>query len=76
MSHNLYYRPESIGSGASDDNPRYGDPSFFDAAANDFHLRPNSPAIDKGVDVGLPFNGSAPDIGAFEYGSTKAKKSN
>jgi pectate disaccharide-lyase len=26
----------------------------------------NSDLIDKGVDVGLPFNGSAPDLGAFE----------
>jgi hypothetical protein len=26
-----------------------------------------SDLIDKGVDVGLPFNGSAPDLGAYEY---------
>lgn len=30
------------------------------------HLTTTSPLIDKGVDVGLPFNGAAPDIGAFE----------
>lgn len=30
------------------------------------HLAPGSNAIDKGVDVGLPFQGSAPDLGAFE----------
>ncbi|HWA72126.1 MAG TPA: right-handed parallel beta-helix repeat-containing protein [Polyangiaceae bacterium] len=29
-------------------------------------LVPNSDLIDKGVDVGLPFTGSAPDLGAFE----------
>jgi gliding motility-associated-like protein len=29
-----------------------------------------SPLIDRGVDVGFPYSGSAPDIGAFEYGST------
>ena len=28
-----------------------------------------SDLIDKGVDVGLPFSGAAPDIGAFEYGT-------
>lgn len=28
-----------------------------------------SDLIDKGVDVGLPFSGAAPDIGAFEYGA-------
>lgn len=31
------------------------------------HLKRGSPAIDKGVDVGLPFTGKAPDLGAFEY---------
>jgi hypothetical protein len=29
-------------------------------------LAPSSPFIDAGVYVGLPFNGSAPDLGAFE----------
>jgi hypothetical protein len=29
-------------------------------------LQSDSDLIDKGVDVGLPFNGSAPDLGAFE----------
>lgn len=31
------------------------------------HLVPDSDLIDKGVDVGLSFNGEAPDLGAFEY---------
>jgi hypothetical protein len=30
-------------------------------------LAPGSHLIDAGVNVGLPFNGSAPDLGAFEY---------
>ncbi len=30
------------------------------------HLTPDSKAIDQGVNVGLPFNGNAPDLGAFE----------
>ena len=30
------------------------------------HLASDSDAIDAGVDVGLPFKGSAPDLGAFE----------
>lgn len=34
---------------------------------NFFHLNATSKLIDKGVNVGLPFNGGAPDIGAFEY---------
>jgi len=28
----------------------------------------SSPVVDRGVDVGLPFHGKAPDLGAFEYG--------
>ncbi len=29
-------------------------------------LRPGNPAVNKGVDAGLPFKGKAPDLGAFE----------
>jgi hypothetical protein len=32
----------------------------------DFHLRTGSPAINPGINVGLPYNGTAPDLGAFE----------
>ena len=32
-----------------------------------FHLVSGSDLIDAGVDVGLPYNGSAPDLGAFEF---------
>ncbi|MEO7976028.1 Ig-like domain-containing protein [Flavobacterium sp.] len=31
-----------------------------------FHLKADSDMINKGVDVGLPFNGTLPDLGAFE----------
>lgn len=44
-----------------------GTPGFVDMALGDFRLSPGSPAIDAGVDVGLPYNGAAPDIGAYEY---------
>lgn len=35
------------------------------------HLRPaaNSALIDKGTNAGLPYTGSAPDLGAFERAS-------
>ena len=46
-----------------------GDPLFVDPANGDFHLQANSPAIDQGLDMGLQYSGSAPDIGAYEYGS-------
>src|SRR5436190_1815138 len=33
------------------------------------HLAANSKFIDKGTNVGLPYLGSAPDLGAYEYGA-------
>jgi parallel beta-helix repeat protein len=68
VSHNLYHQPESIGSGANDDAPIFGDPLFINPSTGDFHLQAGSPAIDAGVDVGLPYVGAAPDLGAFEVG--------
>ncbi len=35
------------------------------------HLAPGSELIDRGMDVGLPFAGKAPDLGAFEFGTAK-----
>ncbi len=48
-------------------NDLASDPLFRDSANGDYRLSANSPAIDAGVYVGLPYYGSAPDIGAFEY---------
>ncbi len=42
-------------------------PGFVNEEQGDFRLEANSPMIDKGVDVGLPFNGAAPDIGPYEH---------
>ena len=41
-------------------------PLFINLPQGKFHLKPESPCVDAGVDVGLPFAGSAPDMGAFE----------
>jgi parallel beta-helix repeat protein len=57
------------------------DPLFANSAAADFRLCTGagqpvagctgaSPAIDGGINVGLSYNGSAPDIGASELGGT------
>ncbi len=42
------------------------DPLFEAPMSADWTLTDNSPCIDAGIDVGLPFTGIAPDMGAFE----------
>jgi hypothetical protein len=46
------------------------DPLFINIGAADFHLQETSPCINAGTDVGLSYNGSAPDLGCYEYGET------
>lgn len=54
-------------------NPRIGpgkhevlaDPLFVDSKMGDFRLKPASPCLEKGADVGMPFAGKAPELGAF-----------
>lgn len=44
-----------------------------DLPSNDFmRLKPTSNLIDKGADIGFPFNGAAPDLGAFETAAANA----
>jgi hypothetical protein len=50
------------------DGPRQADGSLPNLA--NFHLVADSDLIDKGIDVGLPFNGKAPDLGCFETGGS------
>jgi len=51
-------------------------PLFVDINNGDLHLQSPSPCIDTGTDVGLPYVGSAPDMGCFEYDSTGNINSN
>jgi parallel beta-helix repeat protein len=46
------------------------DPLFVNPSAGNFNLGAGSPAIDAGIGVGLPFNGSAPDMGGLESGAS------
>jgi len=48
--------------------PRAADGSM--PAVDFLKLAAGSQMIDKGTDVGLPFAGAAPDLGAYEYGAT------
>jgi len=43
-----------VQSTGSDRDSRFLDPHFADTSANDFHLRPDSPAIAAGVNEGVP----------------------
>ena len=47
--------------------PRQADGSL--PALSFMKLSPNSKLIDKGTNVGLPYVGTAPDLGAYEYGA-------
>jgi len=55
-------------SDATGSNNIYASPVFVDSASGDFHLQNVSPCIDSGTDVGLPYAGTAPDMGCYEYG--------
>jgi hypothetical protein len=61
------YSPEEINSGVYQSGNISVGPQFVDPAEPDVHLLPGSPCIDAGVDVGLPYAGAAPDMGAFEF---------
>lgn len=69
-SNNLYYNcSTSVGNSDLGDGEIVGvDPMLM----ADYHLMWGSPAIDSGVDVGLPFNGAAPDMGAYEVAAIPA----
>lgn len=43
------------------------DPLLVNPIERDYHLQPNSPAIDRGVVLNEPYFGAAPDLGRYEY---------
>ena len=60
---NAIYHPEYILNYVNEGNLK-ADPMFV--SSTDFNLKTGSPAIDAGINVGLPYYGVSPDIGAFE----------
>ncbi len=53
-----------------------GDPKFVNAVQFNFNLQAGSPAKDAGVNVGMPYFGAHPDLGAYEIGMTTPVKLN
>lgn len=52
----------------------FADPLFAGSNGSDLHLKKDSPAIDKGINISNvtdSFNGEAPDIGAYEFADNK-----
>jgi len=62
--YNCWHNASDTLVGANDVND---DPDFVDEVGNDFHLQAVSPCVDAGTNVGLPFWGTMPDIGRYEY---------
>lgn len=69
VSTNLYESAPRL-VGVTDPSAMVGTARFLDPQNGNFNLLPNSPAIDKGINVGLPYNGAAPDLGAFEFNAS------
>lgn len=61
------YTPEQINRGNFQTGNVSIEPKFIDLNQPDFHLQSDSPCIDAGENVGLPYLGPAPDIGVYEY---------
>jgi hypothetical protein len=76
LERNLYYPQPPRMLNVLDKSPMTGDPLFQDISRKDFRLKEGSAAIDRGIKfadveadkegVGRP-QGSAPDLGAYEY---------
>lgn len=66
FSHNGWFET-AAGDLAGPSDQIGSDPNFLNEREYDFQLATSSPAIDAGTVIGLPFLGSAPDLGAYEF---------
>ncbi len=72
LSHNLFYRNRY--GGAIGNHAVVNDPQFIAPDQGNFQLKPTSPAVDRGKDMGLPYKGKALDLGAWEQGSLASRE--
>ncbi|NUO82345.1 right-handed parallel beta-helix repeat-containing protein [candidate division KSB1 bacterium] len=71
--HNGWFKTDA-GEMAGTGDVSGADPDFVNAAQANFRLAATSPAKDKGVNLGLPYAGARPDLGAYEIGMTTPVK--
>ena len=72
--HNLLFSTTDRLDPAEWPSDQVADPRFVAPATGDFHLQPDSPAVDSGADVGVAYDrdgyarpaGEAPDVGPYE----------
>ena len=50
-----------------DEHSLHVEPDFVNAAEHDFTLKRGSPLLGRGTDVGVPFSGNEPSIGAKPF---------
>jgi hypothetical protein len=71
LKFNITALPWAFSAGISESSNVLGDPGFSRTGDRwDTYYKPlsgSSYVIDKGIDVGIDFNGAAPDIGRFEF---------
>jgi hypothetical protein len=75
ISHNCYSSTSVAGTPGTGSSPVIGDPLFISPSTGNFNIQSNSPCINKGTNVGVPFDyagtaifqGTAPEIGVFEF---------
>ncbi len=75
ISNNCYSSSATAGTPGTGSYPVIGNPLFVNPASGNFNIQSNSPCINKGTNVGIPFDylgtaifqGTAPEIGTYEY---------